>query len=152
MLYAYPSTPHTLEHALESLTWVAIYSIYRHAYDRAQNPSSDLSNDDRDMIIEAFHGDFGDDMNTVALHQSRWFMSSGALSNLSLIYERLEDGLGELVTGMLMLIGKQNHNPWPTDHILRKYIGDLADDPDPLSAGHLKRFVLAWKAANSDDR
>jgi hypothetical protein len=144
------STPHTPAHDIESLIWVAIYSIYRHAYARAQDPCSNIGENDREMIIEAFRGDFGDGMSLPALHRNRRYMSIGALSNLSLMYPRLQDGLGEFITGMLMLVGKQNGEPWPTDHVLRAYLGDLADDSNPVSAGHLKRFVLAWKAANWD--
>ena len=150
MVYVTPLVAPTTDHDIESLIWATIYAIYKHAYSQAQDPARSLDENDREMIIEAYEGDFDMNMNTVALRHHRWHMACGGLSNLSFIYSRLADNIGELVVGMLMLVGRQYHSPWPTEHVLRKYLGEAADDLEPISAGHLERLIRAWITVNLD--
>ncbi|GJE88010.1 hypothetical protein PsYK624_040930 [Phanerochaete sordida] len=131
---------HAIHHDLESLIWVATYSLYRRAYEVARHPLSGADELEQEVVEDALNADFGNaDAAVVTLR--RQAMASRGLSGLYSMLHYFDAPLRDFVLGLMDRVHAQNrHDLPPLPHMAPETMEEL------LTCEGLKQYIVSYIA------
>ncbi|EKM56037.1 uncharacterized protein PHACADRAFT_29005 [Phanerochaete carnosa HHB-10118-sp] len=135
-------TVHHIHHDLESLIWVATYSLYQRAYEISMYPQSGWDVSHQEVIEDALNTDFGNsDAGTV--ESRRKAMASRGLSGLYSVLRYFDDELRDFVLGLMDLVHAQNRNDLPAlPHTATSSVPQM--EVEVLTCESLRRYIDSY--------
>lgn len=103
----------SIHHDLESLIWVAAYSLYRRAYEIANYSASGYDITHQEIIEDALNADFGNS-DVVITESRRKAMASRGLSGLYNVLPYFDEELRDFVLGLMDIVHAHNRNVLPS--------------------------------------